>query len=262
VVKADIKTSIVIAVLDSHKAVERQLKFFNSMDLPDDIEIILVDDGSDPPLKNFLYSEYRPQNLRVLRHDLDAEWTQPAARNFGVRQSRGEYLILTDIDHILTKELILYVHSGQYDYMQFDREVAILNEDGNFVQDEESAFEYGYQKKRYRDGGFKIAKHVNSFGVKKDVYWKAGGVSEHLCGTGEYPNREEKHFRYRCSKWGEKGTIRVCPEDERPIIYMFPCGKYAGDVDHNPYGLFHTLSRKTPQNRQWKWQQAGRFDDK
>ncbi len=32
---------------------------------------------------------------------------------------------------------------------------------------------------------------------------------------------------------------------------MFPNGKYCegGDVDTNPFGLFHTLSRKTPVNR-------------
>ncbi|KKT34565.1 MAG: hypothetical protein UW23_C0034G0004 [Candidatus Collierbacteria bacterium GW2011_GWA1_44_12] len=41
------KLSIIIAFYNSHEAVKRQVKYFSSMDLPDDIEFILVDDGSD-----------------------------------------------------------------------------------------------------------------------------------------------------------------------------------------------------------------------
>ena len=101
-----IKLSIVIAVLDSHRAVDRHLRFFEAMPLPDDVELILVDDGSDPPLESFLKSEHRPKNLRMLRNDIDAIWTQPAARNYGAREARGEFLVLTDIDHIVCKPLI------------------------------------------------------------------------------------------------------------------------------------------------------------
>jgi hypothetical protein len=50
----------------------------------------------------------------------------------------------------------------------------------------------------------------------------------------------------------EAGEIRDFDDmigfEHRPILYMFPNGKYCGDVDHNPFGLFHTLTRKTKQN--------------
>jgi len=47
----NIKLSIIIPVLNSHEIVRRQIKHFKKMDLPDDVELIIVDDGSDPPLE-------------------------------------------------------------------------------------------------------------------------------------------------------------------------------------------------------------------
>ena len=57
------KVSIVIAILDSHEIVRRQLLHFDKMRLPDDVEVIFVDDGSRPPLLkkgslNFNFSLY------------------------------------------------------------------------------------------------------------------------------------------------------------------------------------------------------------
>ena len=42
------KLSIVIAILNSHEIVRRQLLFLKKMDLPNDIEVVFVDDGSRP----------------------------------------------------------------------------------------------------------------------------------------------------------------------------------------------------------------------
>jgi len=46
-----IKLSIIIPVLNSHEIVRRQIAHFKKMNLPDDVELIIVDDGSDPPLE-------------------------------------------------------------------------------------------------------------------------------------------------------------------------------------------------------------------
>jgi len=37
-------------------------------------------------------------------------------------------------------------------------------------------------------------------------------------------------------------------------LLMFPNGQYCGDVDYNPFGLFHTLTRKTDKNHWYKKQ--------
>lgn len=254
------KVSIVIAVLDSHKAVDRQLRYFAAMPLPEYAELILVDDGSNPPLKEFVDSlEHQPPRLRMLRQDIDAEWTQPAARNYGVREAKGEWLVLTDIDHIIPLSLIEAVAQDEYDWMMFQRQVGVLDEQGRFTQDKDVLFDYGYQEWRFQRNGYKIPRHVNSFGIRRSLYLSLGGVSEHRVGTGKYPNQEDGRLRRRLLRMSKEGRIRDCPEGDWPMIYMFPNGKYAGDVDYNPHGLFHTLTRKNPENRQWQMQQRGRF---
>lgn len=253
------KTSIVFAVLDSHKAVDRHLRFFAKMPLPDDVELILVDDGSTPPLKEFLVCDHRPKNLRILRQNIDAEWTQPAARNLGAREAQGEFLILSDIDHIVTKPLIDFVGRGEWDAMRFQREVAVLDEDGDFVQDDETVLEYGYLPWRLQENKYTLTPHVNSFGIRKQLYLDLGGMDERRVGTNKYPNHDDSRLRRRLHELRERGEIRYCPEEQWPMLYMFPNGKFTGDIDYNPFGLFHNLTRKNDENRQWRMQQRGHF---
>lgn len=82
------RLSIVIAVLNSHEIVRRQILHYEKMAIPDGVEILFIDDGSYPPitsdtkLKNFaIYAtkDYRP-------------WTVELARNFGIKKARGEYI--------------------------------------------------------------------------------------------------------------------------------------------------------------------------
>ena len=46
------KVSIIIPVLNSHEVVRRQLLHFERMNLPDDVEVIIMDDGSEKPLRH------------------------------------------------------------------------------------------------------------------------------------------------------------------------------------------------------------------
>lgn len=253
------KASIIIAVLDSHKAVERQLRYFAAMPLREDVELILVDDGSDPPLEKYLNINPRPKNLRILRQDIDAEWTQPAARNWGAREAQADLLLLTDIDHIVPAKTIDFVCEGKWDSMMFKREVGILDEEGRFVQDDETMLEYGYLEWRLKENKYEIPRHINSFGIRKDLYLQLGGMNEHRVGTGKYPNHDDGRLRRLMNNLEAEGKIRQCPPEQWEMLYMFPNGKYTGDVDYNPFGLFHDLSRKNEDNLQWRMQQAGRF---
>ena len=97
------KISIIIPIFNSHKAVARQVKYFNRMNLPDDIEFIFVDDGSNPPLD---IADYDLKNLRIYHTNDKRPWTQGLARNAGAKLAKGEYLFMTDIDHIISREAI------------------------------------------------------------------------------------------------------------------------------------------------------------
>jgi hypothetical protein len=243
-----VKISIVIAVLDSHEVVRRQLAWFRHMPLPDDCELILVDDKSDPPLHTVACD--MPRFVLLTHHENQAAWTQPAARNKGCRAASGEWLICTDIDHIITDELLDTVRHSTHDFIKFKREVAILDEAGRLVQTEQAVLDYGFESHRLRSGGFHITPHTNSFAIKRDLYWECGGVSEMHCGSGQHPNREELPLRRRIRQRYRDGKITMLTEetgdqDDRPTIYMIPNGRYCGDKDYNPFGLFHTLKRKT-----------------
>jgi len=48
----NIRLSIIIPVLNSHEIVRRQIEHFRKMNLSDDVELIIVDDGSIPSLES------------------------------------------------------------------------------------------------------------------------------------------------------------------------------------------------------------------
>ena len=79
------KISIVIAILDSHEVVRRQIAHFKKMDLPDSVEFIFVDDGSEPPLTGEM------RNLTFYYTHDKRPWTQGLARNLGATNAKGEY---------------------------------------------------------------------------------------------------------------------------------------------------------------------------
>ena len=229
------------AILDSPEIARRHILHYNKMPLPSDVEVIFVDDGSNPPLSldgvqiDFKFSLYATGNKK--------RWTQPAARNLGSRKAKGEFCIFTDIDHIITKEAVEVARNPQFDVIRFKRKVAILDEEGNFSQDHDELARWGllpqYFKKRLR-----LPPHGNSYIFQRELYLRLGGVDERFVGTGRYPNREEVPLKKKLKALRDRGEITICDDDNRPIIYMFPNGKYCGDKDYNPFGFFHNTSRK------------------
>jgi hypothetical protein len=138
-------------------------------------------------------------------------WTQPTARNFGVRRAVGDYLILTDIDHIISKRVVS---------IRFSREAAVLDAEGNFSQDPIVLKSWGLMD-RYIRRNFKLAPHGNSYIFRRELYLELGGVSERYCGTGVYPNREELPLKQKIKPLWKEGKISVWDKPPKPIIYMF-----------------------------------------
>lgn len=236
------KVSIVMAVLNSPEIARRQILHYNKLNLPDDVEVLFIDDGSDPPLdlsfikKNFNFLQFATKDFRP--------WTQPTARNFGVRRAVGEYLICTDLDHIIDNDAIAAARNPQgYDIIRFSRQAAVLDEDGNFTQDIGVLREWGLME-RYIRRNFKLAPHGNSYIFRKELYEELGGVSERYCGTGVYPNREELPLKQKVKPLYYSGEIKLWDKPPKPTIYMIPNGKYCGHINFNPFGFFHTLDRR------------------
>ena len=234
------KCSIVIPVLDSHEGLRRQLLYIEHIGLPSGVELILVDDGSDPPIEN-------TSNLPVAIHRTHdtRPWTWALARNAGAELAKGEYLLMFDLDHIITREILDFVVSRDDPRIHFQRRFGVLDEHGQLQTDRETLKSWGLTEKRTR-----IESHQNSFAMKRELFNQLGGYRDDLIGR-PYPQGEDSDFYRKWKTHAEKvGVVSV----EGPTLYVFPTGRFCGDVDHDEKGLFHDLSRKSKNNYWWNQQ--------
>lgn len=241
----DVKVSIIIAVLNSHKVVVRQLRHFKKMDLPDSVEIIFVDDGSDPPLN---YENCRLRNLFIYYTHDKRPWTQGLARNLGASKARGEFLLFTDIDHIITKEAIEDVLNFNGSKMTFVRHFGILNRFGDIVSDMPTMLEFGLDPIRTTGKrGMTAGVHGNTYAIRKTIFDLIGGYDTSLCEQGFHMGgkfmSEERKFN---NKWASIVKQKLAPGGEKlgSHIYHYPVSKFRTDKDNNPFGMFHELSLK------------------
>jgi hypothetical protein len=217
------KLSIIISVYNSHEIVRRQLLYFKKIDLP--VEIIIVDDNSSPPIPG-----------ATLRTNNTLAWTQGLGRNLGAKNAHGEYLFMTDIDHILSREAIEDALNFNGNKMIFRRQIAILDENGNVKQDKETLKDWGYEKE-----GLGASVHGNTFVMKKSIFESLGGYSPETCSLGYHPIGRKGDDCYFNTKWNH-AFMGIAPAVGRDI-YMFPTGRFNITGNLNPKGLFHNLSQ-------------------
>ena len=102
--------SVLISVLESYNIIQRWILYTNKLAFNrDEFEFIFVDDGSDPPIEikqepNFFY--------RLLRREDTRPWTKAIAINKAFKHASGKYILIFDIDHMLTDEAINFIQNG------------------------------------------------------------------------------------------------------------------------------------------------------
>lgn len=237
-----IKVSVVINVLNSHEVVRRQIEHFKKMNLSDDVEIIFVDDGSNPPI----VSNSDLRNLTILYTNDKRPWTQGLARNLGATKASGEYIMFTDIDHFYSKASIEATLKFTGDKMVFVRNYGILDENGNIIDDIPSLLNFGLDParlggRRGKTGGF----HGNSYAIKKSVFFALGAYKERWCNGMMHQGKrkgEDSYFNWQYTKAMHRGEVKQA--EVGPHMYVFPIGKFRKDGDNNPFGFFHSLSHE------------------
>lgn len=197
------------------------------------LKIILVDDGSPVrPAEQVFKIHWPVDSVIALEHfciDVDVRWNWLAARNIGARHAITDWIMLTDIDHVLIPETLRTLVFGKFDQGTI------------------------YRFSRREHTGEEIHPHPNSFFMFRDMYWKIGGYDEALSGyygtDGLYrrrcaetaPIRIMKDELVRYEKIGDSSTIRYLrkqPEDaeakriarsfkpgHKPRLFSFPYHK-------------------------------------
>lgn len=132
----------------------------------DRVEIVLVDDGSPEPAVDVARPEGLPK-VSIYRVLEDRPWHQHGARNLGARQAAGPWLLLTDMDHVLSAA------AAEKLLARLDRLDAktIYTLDRIEADTGLPTMQNGRQKP-----------HPNSFVVTKLTYWDIGGYDEDFCG--------------------------------------------------------------------------------
>ena len=235
------KLSIIIPVLNSHEIVRRQVLHYGKLNIPDNVEILFIDDGSDPPI----VVDNLPAYLKIYYTNDTRPWTWALARNGGAKLAKGEYFLMTDLDYIITQEAIDYALTFTGDKIRFKRQFGILDENGDFTQDVDTLLKYGLLPERVSKKGLNVPPHPNNFVMRSDIFWDLGGYREDRFML-PYPQGEDRWFKREWMKAVDKGKYQE--SEYRPTIYMFPNGQFCGNVDYNPFGLFHKLSRRTDNN--------------
>lgn len=240
-----IRLSLVIPFLNSHEIVRRQIIHYKRMDLPDEVETLFMDDGSDPPLQ---LPDDPPRNFHIIPTNEFRPWTSSMARNTAARRyAKGKYLLMTDGDYIVRRADVERALRFDGDRLGFRREFGVLDENGEFKQDWDTLVAWGLPRKRLEEKGIHIPTHPNNFVMKATLFAEMGGYDEERILTRTYPQKEDNAFKAKLMAFIAAGKATKCEED-RTRLAMFPNGQYCGDVDANPFELFHTLTRKSAHN--------------
>ena len=85
--------SVVIPALDRSTLLHRALASVSKQSVPP-LEILVIDDGSHPPLNPSHYSQY--PNLKFFRNE--ATEGVASSRNKGIKQAQGNWIALLDSD--------------------------------------------------------------------------------------------------------------------------------------------------------------------
>lgn len=134
------------------------------------IEVVIVDDGSPDPAVAVPFGATAGTlpELSIYRITEDRPWHQHAARNLGAHVAKGPWLLLTDMDHVLTAE----------------NADALLKRLAKL----DPATAYFLHRIEADTGEPTLGSdnrpkpHPNSFVMTRDLYWEAGGYDEDYCG--------------------------------------------------------------------------------
>ena len=140
---------------------EYQLRQWENM--PESFRFLLVDDCSPEPalpVIEAIASAELKRRIFVYRVKKDIPWNQHGARNLGAQECETQWMLMTDIDHVLCGGQALSQNDiNEAHWYRFRRFVV----DGN-------------------GNSLTVKPAPNVFLCTKDAFWNVGGYNEDFCG--------------------------------------------------------------------------------
>lgn len=135
------------------------------------LSVVVVDDGS--PSRHaeqaIMWSDLKLHldgRVRMFRIEVDVRWNWLAARNIGAKMASTEWILMTDMDHVVTEDALRASLCGRLDLKTIYR---------------------------FSRVGTKTTPHPNSWLMTRDMFWRIGGYDESASGfygtDGEYRRR-------------------------------------------------------------------------
>ena len=133
-----------------------------SEEIKKQVEVIITDDCSpdNDCISNAVIEQIYP-NMRLFKIKEKVPWNWLECRNIGAFHAKGDWILLTDMDHLVPESTIEYV-------------IAKINKlEKNIV----------YQFERIRAVDNKSYHfHNDTFFISKKLFWNCGGYDEHYSG--------------------------------------------------------------------------------
>lgn len=125
------------------------------------VKIILVDDGSQKNPASDAFKLTKPLvPIELYRVLINIPWNQNGAHNLGFQVANDGWCLTTDIDHIVSAELLHQLFKLKVDPKSY----------------------YTFGRRRVRDLDTVYKRHPNSWLLTRKLYWESGGYDEDFSG--------------------------------------------------------------------------------
>lgn len=170
------KISLVMAYYENSSMLRKQYDHIRELpiEIRQYLEVVVVDDGS-PDNPAHLCADIGC-DLQVFRIQVDVRWNQDAARNIGAKHAKYDWLLLTDMDHMVPMQTWKTILKGKHE--------------------ENIAYQFA-RVSAPRMEPYK--KHPNSYLMHRTVWDKTGGYDERF--AGYYGT--DSDFKHRVMRYAE-----------------------------------------------------------
>jgi glycosyltransferase involved in cell wall biosynthesis len=165
--------TLIVPFYRNSAMLKRQVQEWNKY--PPGIKVVCVDDGSPEPAAPIIKAHCDPScQLELYRITTDIPWNRGGARNLGAHVATTDWILHVDIDHVLPADaadrLLSFVVPPDRWY-RFPRWRVGAADDTRKKDAIPTGADYG-----------QIHPHVDSYLVRRDIYWQTGGYDEDYSG--------------------------------------------------------------------------------